>query len=164
MIEERDWRVIEKLQEGIPLCERPFAEMAEGIGLTEGKFMGRVRALLEAGAIRRLGPRLRHHRVGARGTVMVVWRVPEERLDEVGEVFAASPAVSHCYVRPTFEDFPYNLYTVVHAPDTPAAERLVAGLSAESGVNEYRMMHTVRELKKSTPVYRRPESDGHDDR
>lgn len=157
-----DWAVIEALQEGIPVCERPFARLAEGAGMSEGELIERTRRLQGAGAIRRLGPRVRHHRVGVRGNIMVAWRVPDERADEVGGAFAASENVSHCYLRPPFEGFPYNLYTMVHAPDASSAEDMVGELARRAGVTDYAMLHTVRELKKSTPVYRRPEGDRND--
>jgi DNA-binding Lrp family transcriptional regulator len=155
-LDDDDWSVIEALQKGLPLVERPFVPPAEQAGMPETEFLSRVRRLIEPGVIRRLGPRVRHHRVGVRGNIMAVWRVPEDRLDEVAPVFVASPNVSHCYLRPAFEGFPYNLYTMVHAADTPAAERVIAQLAEQSRVAEYLMLHTVRELKKSTPVYRRP--------
>ena len=157
--DSHDWPVIEELQQGLPLCPRPFAQLAEDTGISEAEFIARIGTLLDAGAIRRLGPRVRHHRIGVRGNIMVVWRVPGERADEVGRAFAASEHVSHCYVRPPFEGFPYNLYTMVHGPDTASAEQVVADLARMAAITDYVMLHTVRELKKSTPVYRRPQGD-----
>jgi DNA-binding Lrp family transcriptional regulator len=158
-MDERDWQVLERLQEGIPLCPRPFAAMAEDVGMSERDLLERVRSLLADGDIRRLGPRIRHHKAGVLGNIMVVWQVPDERVDEVGGILAASPAVTHCYVRPTFEGFPYNLYSMVHAADLPAAEGVVRELAKRCGIEDYQMLRTLRELKKSTPVYRRPEGD-----
>ena len=158
-MDEADWAVIEKLQEGIPLCERPFAELAGPLGISEDEFIGRVRRLRDEGVIRRLGPRVRHHRVGVRGNIMVVWAVPDERLDEVGRLFAAERCVSHCYVRPPAEGLPYTLYTMVHAPDMEQARRIVQDLSRKSGIKDFRLLPTLRELKKSTPIYRSPAGD-----
>lgn len=159
MIGETDWAVIEKLQEGIPLCERPFAELAASAGISEDEFIARVQRLRDEGAIRRIGPRLRHHQVGVHGNIMVVWAVPAERLDEVGSLFAGERSVSHCYVRPPLEGLPYTLYTMVHARDMEQARRIVRELSRECGISDYRLLPTVRELKKSTPVYRAPTGD-----
>jgi len=153
---DRDWLVLEALQRGIPLCERPYAELATSVGLAESEFLERVEALREAGVIRRMGFRLAHREVGVQGNVMVAWNVPEERLSEIGEVLTGCAAVSHCYVRPTFEGFPYNLYSMVHATDVASAEATVRDLAAACGVNDYALLRSVRELKKSTPVYRRP--------
>jgi len=157
LTDDGDWALIERLQEGLPLCPRPFAAMAEDLAMPEAQVLSRLRNLAADGILRRLGPRLRHHRAGVQGNIMAVWRVPEERIDEVGAALAASPSVTHCYSRPTFEGFPYNLYSMVHAADAPAAEAIVRELAEQIGIADFRMLRTLRELKKSTPVYRRPE-------
>lgn len=164
MMDERDWDVIEALQQGIPLRERPFAELASGIGMTEAEFLERLRRLQEGGAVRRLGPRLAHYRAGIAGNVMAVWRVPPERIEECGRAFAAERSVSHCYVRPPFEGFDYTLYTMVHARDMDAAKQVVERLSGTVGIDDYVLLPTVQELKKTSPVYRRPAGDCHADR
>ena len=162
MIEDRDWDLIEKLQEGIPLCPRPFAQLAEAIGMAEAEFLQRLRRLQETGVIRRIGPRVRHHRVGIAGTIMVVWDVPPPRRQEVGELFATNEQVSHCYLRPPFAGFPYSLYTMIHARDLDTARGVVAHLAQQSGSSDYRLLPTLRELKKTSPTYRRPEGDSDD--
>ena len=162
MMDAADWIVVEQLQTGIPLCPRPFAELAANVGMTEAEFIERVGRLHSEGVVRRIGPRLRHHRVGIRGNVLVVWRVCDERVAEVAQRFAAEEHVSHCYERPPFDGFPYNLYTMVHAPDIPAAERIIARMSSESDVTDYLLLPTVRELKKTSPVYHRPKGDEND--
>jgi len=159
MMDDRDWTVVERLQEGLPLVPEPFAAMAAGVGMTADEFLERVNRLHDEGVIRRLGPRVRHHRVGIAGNIMVVWRVPKERETEVGELFAADEHVSHCYVRPAFAGFPYTLYTMVHGPDPEAVRQTVANLAAQSGLTDVLLLPTVRELKKTSPRYRRPERE-----
>jgi DNA-binding Lrp family transcriptional regulator len=107
--------------------------------------------------MRRMGFRVRHQRTGTLGNIMVVWRVPEERVDEVGEILASSDAVSHCYERPPFDGFPYNVYSMVHAPTEAEAVETVGELARRCGLEDYQLLRSVREWKKSTPVYRRPE-------
>lgn len=162
-LDDRDWAVVERLQAGLPLTAYPFAAMAADLGMPAEEFLERVQRLQEAGAIRRIGPRVRHHRVGITGNIMVVWRVPETRRDEVGRLFADNEHVSHCYVRPAFADFPYTLYTMVHGPDEAAVKQTVTAMAAQAGVADYRLLPTVRELKKTSPRYHRPQedSDGH---
>lgn len=153
----RDWSLIEALQEGIPLVPRPYAALAERAGMDEEEVLARLARLREARVIRRMGFRLRHHKAGVRGNIMVVWRVPEGRLSEVGAILAASESVSHCYERPPIEGLPYNLYSMVHAATPEEAERVVEALARACGLDDRRMLRSVREWKKSTPVYRRPE-------
>lgn len=158
-MDETDWAVIERLQAGVPLCERPFAEMAASVGISESDFIERVRRLRDEGVVRRLGPRLRHHKVGVHGNIMVVWAVADERLEEVGNLFAGARCVSHCYVRPPADGLPYTLYTMVHARDMDQARQIVLDLSRKAGISDYRLLPTVRELKKSTPTYCSPAGD-----
>jgi DNA-binding Lrp family transcriptional regulator len=149
-----DRALVERLQTGIPLCPRPYREIGEACGLSEEEVIARIGRLCEEGVIRRLGARVAHLRAGIHGNVMVVWRVPEERVEEVGQALAREPAISHCYEREPQADFPYNLYTMVHAADLAAAEALVERLGRAVGVSDFVMLPTVRELKKTSPRYR----------
>lgn len=84
---------------------------------------------------------------------MVVWDVPEDRVDDIGTLFASMSKVSHAYLRPSSEQWPYNLYTMVHASDNTELEMTLATMSAESGITEFCALKTVRELKKVPPTY-----------
>lgn len=156
MIDRTDWRVIERLQAGVPLCAEPFAAMAAEVGLSEGDFLQRAHRLQEAGVLRRIAPRVRHGRLGVRGNLLVAWQAPPGRCQELGELFAACPQVSHCYLRPPFEGFPYNLYTMVHGRDEETARATVEELAKQAGLREYTVLRTVRELKKTAPRYEAP--------
>ena len=159
MIDKTDWQILERLQDGIPLHPCPFEVMAQEIGISEDEFLQRVQKLSECGIIRRIAPRVRHHKVGIEGNIMVVWQVPNEQAQQIGELFASEEAVSHCYTRPTFQGFSYNLYTMIHARDIETAKDIVTRMSQKSGITDYQMLKTVRELKKTSPRYQRPECD-----
>lgn len=159
-LDSQHWAVIEQLQEGIPIERRPFDYPALCVGMTPTEFIARMLQLKHDGVIRRMGVRLRHHKAGVQGNALVVWQVPERDVERVGTLFASMPEVSHCYTRATCDGFPYNLYTMVHAPAREEVDNVVRRMVEKSGVNEYIMLRTLRELKKSTPRYRRPESDG----
>lgn len=159
MIDKIDWKIIERLQKGIPLHPRPFELMAQEIELSEDEFLKRIQRLSECDVIRRIAPRVRHHKVGIEGNIMVVWRVPVEQTQQIGKLFAGEESVSHCYTRPTFEGFPYNLYTMLHARNHEAVQDIIMQMSQKSGITDYQMLKTVRELKKTSPRYQRPECD-----
>ena len=99
MIDDIDKKVIGLIQGDLPLNERPFAELAERAGLSEEAFLERIRPLEERGVIRRFGATLRHQEAGFNSNAMVAWRVPEERIEAVGEAMAGFRAVTHCYRR-----------------------------------------------------------------
>lgn len=156
MPDSGDWAVIEQLQGGIPLEPRPYDQLADRAGVPVDQFLQRMRQLKASGVLRRMGIRVRHHQAGIRGNLLSVWRVPKADVERIGSRFAEMPEVSHCYERETTPDFPYNLYAMVHAPTEAMVREVVERMAVETGIREYVVLETVRELKKSTPQYRRP--------
>jgi len=84
---------------------------------------------------------------------MIVWRAPEERVEEIGQALARQPEVSHCYQRPPFEGFPYNLYAMVHGRSREECERVARRLSAQVGLHDYRILFSTCEFKKASPRF-----------
>jgi DNA-binding Lrp family transcriptional regulator len=151
---ETDRALIRILQEDLPLVPEPYAEIAGRLGMTEEEVLARVRRWRTQGVIRRFGASVRHRKMGYKANCMVVWRVDglgEQR--RVGGLFAALPQVTHCYLRPTFKDWPYNLYTMIHGADRAEIEELVAEMSQVSGVGEYRAVFSIKEWKKTSMKY-----------
>jgi DNA-binding Lrp family transcriptional regulator len=155
-LDPKDWTVVEQLQNGIAVERRPFDYLARCAGMTLEEFLTRMLRLKHDGIIRRMGVRLRHHAAGMAGNALAVWRVPEDDVERVGTYFAGLPDVSHCYTRATYEGFPYNLYTMVHAATPALVGKVIRRMSRESGITDYVTLRTLRELKKSTPRYRQP--------
>lgn len=155
-----DKKLIVELQKDLPLVPRPFAELGERVGLSEAQVLERVRAWQETGALRRVGAALRHRAVGYAANAMIVWRVPGERMGEVGERFAALPEVTHCYEREVQPQWPYNLYTMVHAKTEEECLALAARLAEMVGVDEYDVLSSYAELKKSSMSYFAEQRDG----
>jgi len=145
--------LVRVLQEDLPLVSRPFAELALSLGLGEEELIERARALLEEGIMRRFAGVLRHQEAGFMANGMACWVVPEERIEEVGRVLAASPRVSHCYWRPTYPDWPYPLFAMVHSRTREQCESIVADLSEQTGISEYVVLFSTREYKKERVKY-----------
>lgn len=152
-LDEVDKRIIAYLQGDLPLVSRPFAPLAEELGLEEAEVVGRIRAMAEAGLMRRFGATLRHQRSGFAANVMVAWRVPEEKADEVGRRLARYRRVTHCYHRRADRRFPYNLFSMVHGRSEQECRELVARMAAEVGVEDYRLLFSRQELKKTSMQY-----------
>jgi len=118
VLTDQDYRLIEAIQGGLPLCSHPYAEIGERIGLDEQGVIERIAALQEDGVIKRMGIVVRHHELGYTANAMVVWDVPDERLDAVGRQLGAQPCVTLCYQRPRrLPDWPYNLFCMIHGRD-----------------------------------------------
>lgn len=128
-----DRRLIAATQAGLPLLAEPYAAVAAQLGLAESEVLLRLQAMLDSGAIRRIGAVPNHYRLGLRGNGMTVWDVPDERVDELGERLGRLDCVSHCYQRPRQPGiWPYNLFAMVHGHDRAEvlakAEQLAAVL------------------------------------
>jgi len=148
-----DRAIIRALQEGIELVERPFLAAAGRAGCGEDELLSRLRLMEKSGVIRRFGARLAHLRAGMKSNAMVCWRIPPERVEEVGVALAAFPQVSHCYERPPGEDFPYNIYSMVHARDEEELASILGQLAAAAKTMDFMPLHTTREYHKAAPRY-----------
>ena len=147
-------RVIKELQGDLPAVYRPYQVVAERTGLSEEEVISVLNGLREKGMLKRIGAVLRHQKVGYDANAMVVWKVAEEDMDRVGNLMAACPLVSHCYWRETPTGWPFNLFTMVHARSHQELQAVIHELSCKSGIGEYRVIESVRELKKTSVQYR----------
>ncbi len=152
-LSELDQRIVMELQSGLPLVSRPFEALARRLGISEEEFLARVHAIQQAGIMRRIGAALRHHRVGFTANAMIVWQIPEEKIGEVGEQMSQLPEVTHCYQRVSLPQWPYNFYTMVHGHSREECRRIAEQLAQIAGVNDYRLLYSVAELKKSSMKY-----------
>ena len=149
----RDIAFIRQLQRDLALVPRPFDPYCTALGCDLDTLFGWCAQMTAAGKMRRFAAVLRHQRAGFVSNAMGVWRVPPERVEEVGPVMAGFAAVSHCYERPVYPDFPYNLYTMVHGR-TPAEVRTTLDAIADrTGITEHAYLWSSREFKKERVVY-----------
>ena len=150
-----DWEieVIKELQEDLPLETRPFAPMAERLGISQRELFDAAESLRQRGVMRRFSAVLHHRRAGFKANAMAVWRVPEERSVEVGNTMARSPWVTHCYERPTFPDWDYTHFTMIHATSKVTCEEVVSQISEATGIDEYMLLYSTREYKKTRVRY-----------
>ena len=146
-------KILSAIQHGLPLCRSPYEQLAQKIGIPLGQLLGTLRDWLEEKKIRRVGAIVNHFQMGHGAGAMVVWNVPEGRIDEVGTLLASFAKVSHAYQRPSHERWPYNLYTMVHAGTAEELDATVEAMSRQSRITEFRVLKTVRELKKVPPTY-----------
>jgi hypothetical protein len=79
---------------------------------------------------------------------MGVWRVPEDRIEEIGFQMGSFAAVSHCYQRPIYPDWPYNIFTMVHGHTPEECERVLSAISEATGLTDYVSLYSTREYKK----------------
>lgn len=149
-----DMKLIRVLQDEMIYLEKsPFKKAAELLGWELEEVLERTKRLKEAGVIRRFGAALTPVNAGFRANAMVAWEVERHRAEQVAEVMSGHHRVSHCYIRPTFEGFPYNVYTMIHGNSPEDLNNIISELSSVAEVNSFRPLHSLKEFKKSSPVY-----------
>ena len=110
--------------------------------------------MIKAGIVRRFSASIRHRKLGIKANPMIVWKVPEERVEEVGRLFASFDEVTHCYERATASGkWEYNVYTMIHGYDTGSVEKLAKKLAKAAGLYDYMMLYSVKEYKKTYKRY-----------
>ncbi len=143
-----DRSMIRLLQQPLPLTDRPFDALAEQAGVEVEELLAAARRLAKSGWLRRIAASVRHVRAGAAVNVLVAWEVEDDRIDRVGVAAAGESAVSHCYRRPTADDWPYGLYTMVHGADRRQVQEVLDRIRQQPGVQGSVELPTVREVKK----------------
>ena len=152
-VSDAEIEAIKELQEDLPLEPRPFAPMAERLGITQQELFGVADSFQKRGVMRRYSAVLHHRRAGFSFNAMVVWKVPPERSVEVGNVMAGSPWVTHCYERPTFPDWEYTHFTMIHATSQEKCEEVAQEISDATSIDDYMLLYSTREYKKTRVRY-----------
>lgn len=151
--DEKEISIIRELQKDIYLDASPFQTVADTLGWPLNEVLEKIKQLKERGVIRRFGAALTPAKAGFKTNAMIVWDVEGKEGDSIGEIMAAHPRVSHCYIRPSFEGFPYTLYTMTHSNSEEEMQDIIKELSTKSGLSKYRILRTIKELKKTSPIY-----------
>ena len=150
---ERDKEFVRELQKDLKIMPEPFKELADTLGITTSQLFEKIKEYEDIGVMRRFAAILRHRDAGFTANGMVVWKVPDLKIDEVGNKLAAFPQVSHCYRRPVYPDWQFNLFSMVHARTIEAAEKIAIQMSESIGIKDYRILFSSREFKKERVKY-----------
>lgn len=152
---ERD--AIRALQIDLPATARPFLELAERFGFDEQELLDHALRFVKTGQMRRYAAVLAHRKAGFTFNGMGVWVVPDERIEEVGATMGSYTGVSHCYQRPTYPDWPYNLFSMTHGRTKDECEAVLRAISDETGLSDYIVLYSTKEYKKVRVSYFTPE-------
>jgi DNA-binding Lrp family transcriptional regulator len=149
--------VIRAVQGDLPLQAHPFAAAAGRLNMDEEQLLDVLADLQRLGCLRRFAGILRHREAGFGANGMAVWNVPDDRARAIGEAMATYTAISHCYERPRYDDWPYNLFTMIHARSTAECDTFVAQLARTYGIEDHAVLYSTTEYKKVRPVYFSPD-------
>jgi DNA-binding Lrp family transcriptional regulator len=141
-------RIVKCIQEDLPLVEKPFGAWADSLKMQESELLTTVSDWMRQGTIRRFAAVLNHRQVGFRANGMVVWNCPKDRIDGIGAILASYPEVSHCYNRPAYPEWPYNLYAMIHGRSPEECRSIADRLAEATGLHSFRILFSTREYKK----------------
>ena len=150
---EQDKDFIRELQKDMEIIDEPFVKAAKNLGITENELFEKMKHYEDIGVMRRFAAILRHRQIGFTANGMIVWKVPEDRISEVGEKLGAFPQVSHCYERPTYADWPYNVFSMIHCKTHDEAHEVAKTIQDQIKVPDYDILFSSREFKKVRVEY-----------
>mgnify|MGYP001616210019 CR=1 FL=1 len=148
-----DRKVINEIQQDLPLLPRPFSDMAARLEMKEDEFLEQCQALLSRGIIRRFSASVNHRQVGFTANAMACWAVPNEKVEPAGQRLASLQEVSHCYERRTNPLWKYNLFAMIHGHTREECQKIADKVSAEMGLPDGILLFSTREFKKTRLKY-----------
>ncbi len=143
-----DIEYIRVLQEDLPLTPRPFKAVGEANGFSEASTIQKAKDLVAHGYARRFAAVIHHRNAGFTANAMVVWVIPKEERDRVGRIMGTFGEISHCYERPTYPDWPYSIFTMIHGRTAKECEDVVAKIIEKVGNYPNKYLYSSTEFKK----------------
>jgi DNA-binding Lrp family transcriptional regulator len=156
---DTDIALVREMQEDLPAVEQPFLAIAERLGCTQSELFAQADDLQRRGFYRRFAAILYHRKAGFSSNAMGVWAVPPDDIAAIGPKMASFAAVSHCYQRPTYPDWPYSVFSMVHGRSDEQCEEILTAISKATGITDYRSLYSTREYKKTRVRYFTPEME-----
>ncbi|ELZ82716.1 heme biosynthesis protein nirDL [Haloferax elongans ATCC BAA-1513] len=154
-LSDLDARLLVEIQDGFPLSKTPYADVAERIDADTDDVVAAIERLVDGGCIKRIGCIVNHVVTGFRNNCMVVWDVPDDELDARGEKVGSLPYVTLCYHRPRRpeQDWPYNLFTMIHGREADAVDEKIDELAADYLPFDHERLYSTETLKQTGAQY-----------
>jgi siroheme decarboxylase len=151
--DEFDKDVIRALQGDLPVIAEPYAPAAAQLGISQDQLLAHLSGMQERRLLRRVAAILFHRRAGFSANGMGVWKVPDDRILELGMRMAAFRGISHCYQRPTYADWPYSVFTMAHGRSKEECDAILDSIAADTGITERATLYSSTEFKKIRLLY-----------
>jgi siroheme decarboxylase len=157
-VTELDRKFVTEFQKDLPIVAEPYADACAALGLSIAEVAAHAEQMKAAGALRRVSAVFRHQSAGFRFNAMGVWAVPEGEVQDTGAKMAGFKAVSHCYLRPTYPEWPYTIFTMVHGRSKEEAFGKIKAIEDEVAPGiDYDILYSTKEYKKVRLEFYRPE-------
>ncbi len=151
--DELDVAVIRATQGDMPVIGEPYAPAAQRLGMDVETLLEHMSGMRERGLLRRVAAILFHRRAGFSANGMGVWKVPPEQIMELGPRMASFRGISHCYQRPTYEDWPYSVFTMAHGRSKEECDAILTAIAEQTGIGERATLYSSTEFKKIRLLY-----------
>jgi siroheme decarboxylase len=151
--DERDVAVIRALQGDMPIVSEPYARAAQQLEISQEQLLAHLEGMQERRLLRRVAAILFHRRAGFSANGMGVWKVPDERIMELGPQMAAFRGISHCYQRPIYKDWPYSIFTMAHGRSKDECDAILDSIADATGIDERATLYSSTEFKKIRLLY-----------
>ncbi len=145
--------LIRLLQKPFPLVSEPWREIATILKMEEDELLNEIGRLKKARVIKRISGVIRHRKTGYGANGMVCFQLPEESVDRAGEIAARYSAVSHCYRRPVYPDWPYSLFAMTHGTSVEECEETASEIAWEIAAEKMLVLYSTKEYKKERVKY-----------
>jgi DNA-binding Lrp family transcriptional regulator len=151
--DEFDMDVIRATQGDMPVVPEPYAPAAAELGIPQERLLAHLAGMQERRLLRRVAAILFHRRAGFSANGMGVWKVPDDRIMELGPRMAAFRGISHCYQRPTYKDWPYSVFTMAHGRSKEECDAILDSIAEHTGIDERATLYSSTEFKKIRLLY-----------
>jgi DNA-binding Lrp family transcriptional regulator len=151
--DEWDRQVVRATQGDMPVVSEPYAPAAAALGVPQAELLAHLEGMRERRLLRRVAAILFHRRAGFSANGMGVWRVPDERIAELGPRMASFRGISHCYQRPTYEDWPYSVFTMAHGRSKDECDAILDAIAEDTGIEDRSTLYSSTEFKKIRLLY-----------
>jgi siroheme decarboxylase len=151
--DELDIEVIRATQGKQPVVAEPYAGPAAHLGMPVDALLAHMQGMVERRLLRRVAAILFHRRAGFSANGMGVWKVPEDRIPELGPRMASVRGVSHCYQRPTYPDWPYSVFTMAHGRSKEECDAILDSIAEMPGIEGRDTLYSSTEFKKVRLLY-----------
>ena len=155
-ISAEDRALIKAVEHGLPIASRPYAEIAKNLGTTEQDVISRLQQLIDNGAIKRYGVVVRHKELGYTANGMVVWDIPDDKVEELGMCIGKYDCVTLSYRRPRrLPEWSYNLFTMVHGSNREEVTQKVEDIAKQCGLQniKHTILFSTRRFKQRGASY-----------
>jgi siroheme decarboxylase len=152
-VTDLDLAVIRALQGDMPVIPEPYAPAAADVGISQEALLEHLESMRERKALRRVAAILFHRRAGFSANGMGVWNVPEDEIMDVAPLMASYRGISHCYQRPTYEDWHYSVFTMAHGRSKEECDAILDTIAEETGIEDRRTLYSSTEFKKIRLLY-----------